>query len=196
MTYNHNCQKSPSYLQLSIPPLEYALSCETENDTARYGYALLISRVRAGEQTDVPLTFREAMLDVPVLGTMVRNNPVTMLDGTNKTLEHLIREISELAEPFAELGAPIVLVVGDSEWTASFDPSSYPKLPSCAMFVRDSTYASLPDFISRPPANEAGFPHLFVLDGQDRIRYTASGYKIGTGKEALQILTGVWQQPT
>lgn len=173
--------------------------------------------VRGGEQTDVPLTFREAMLDIPVLGTMVRNNPVSMLDETNKTLgeligmngavvawmepereptKHLIREISELAEPFAELEAPIILVIGDSEWTTSIDPSSYPKLPSCAMFVRDSTYASLPDFISRPPANEAGFPHLFVLDGQDQIRYTASGYKIGTGKEALQILTGVWKQPT
>lgn len=172
--------------------------------------------VRAGEQTDVLLTFREAMLDLPVLGTMIRNNPVTLLDGTSKTLggligingavvawiepereptKHLIREISELAEPFAEVGAPIVLVVGNSEWTASFDPSNYPKLPPNTIFTRDSTYSSLPDFIAVPPASEAGFPHLFVLDSADQIRYTASGYKIGTGKEALQLLTSVWQQP-
>jgi hypothetical protein len=173
-------------------------------------------KVRAGEQTDIPLTFREAMLDIPVLGTMDRSSIVNLLDGTSKTLgeligmngavvawiepereptKHLIREMSELAEPLAELGAPIVLVVGDAEWTASFDPSNYPNLPPNTLFVRDSNYASLPDFIAAPPASEAGFPHLFVLDSVDQIRYTASGYKIGTGKEALQLLTGVWQQP-
>ncbi|WP_141680455.1 transglutaminase domain-containing protein [Bacillus sp. FJAT-26390] len=171
--------------------------------------------VRAGEQTEIPLTFREAMLDIPVLGTMDRSSTVSLLDGTSKKLgeligsngaivawmepereptKHLIREMSELVEPFAELGAPIVLIVGDLEWTASFDPSSYPKLPPNTIFVRDSSYASLPAFIAGPPASEAGFPHLFVLDGEDQIRYTASGYKIGTGKEALQLLSGVWQQ--
>ncbi|WP_419871696.1 transglutaminase domain-containing protein [Candidatus Pristimantibacillus sp. PTI5] len=172
--------------------------------------------VRAGEQTDCRLTFREPMLDIPVLGTMNRNSALLTGNGTVKTLgeligmsgaivawlepereptKHLIREISELAEPLTELGAPIVLVVGESEWSASFDPASYPWLPSNAVFVRDSDYASLPGFISEPSASEAGFPHLFVLDGQDQIRYTASGYKIGTGKEALQILTSIRQQP-
>ncbi|GIP29323.1 transglutaminase [Paenibacillus sp. J23TS9] len=171
-------------------------------------------KVSAGEQTDVMLTYRQAVQDIPVLGTLDRANTLTMLDGQSSTLgeligmngaiaawiepereptKHLFRELSELAEPFAELGAPIILIVGDSEWTASFDPSNYPKLPSRTIFVRDSTYASLPDFISQSPAHESGFPHLFVLDAQDQIRYTASGYKIGTGKEALQVLTGVWQ---
>ncbi|HTG68058.1 MAG TPA: transglutaminase domain-containing protein [Candidatus Udaeobacter sp.] len=171
--------------------------------------------VRAGEQTDIPLTFREALLEIPVLGTIERNHTLTMLDGSDKTLgeliglsgaivawmepereptKHLIREISELAESFDEFGAPIVLVVGDSEWVSSFDPSRYPQLPACTRIVRDSAYAALPGFISQPPASEAGFPHLFVLDGQDQIRYTASGYKIGTGKEAFRILTGICRQ--
>ncbi|MDQ6420281.1 transglutaminase domain-containing protein [Paenibacillus sp. LHD-117] len=173
--------------------------------------------VRAGEQTDIPLTFREAMLDRPVLGTMDRSQALAMLDGAAKTMgelignsgaiiawiepereptKHLIRELGELADDFAELGAPIVLVVGDSERDASFDPSRYPQLPPCAQFVRDSSYAALPGFISQPPASEAGFPHLFVLDGQDQIRYAASGYKIGTGKEAYRLLTGLCRQST
>lgn len=172
--------------------------------------------VRAGEQTDCSLTFREPMLEIPMLGTMNRESDLIMGNGTVKSLgdligtsgaivawlepereptKHLIREIGELAEPLTELGAPIIFVVGDSEWASSFDPGSYSKLPSCAIFARDSSYASLPCFISEPSASEAGFPHLFVLDGQDQIRYTASGYKIGTGKEALQILTGIWQKP-
>ncbi|OME79037.1 transglutaminase [Paenibacillus sp. FSL A5-0031] len=173
--------------------------------------------LRAGEQMDIPLTFRSAKQGIPVLGTLNRNDTFTMQGGSDQSIgeligmngaivawlepereptKHLFRELGELAEPLNKLGAPIVLVVGDSEWTASFDPSRYKGLPSRTVFVRDSTYASLPDFIAVPPASEAGFPHLLVLDGQDQIRYTASGYKIGTGKEALQILTSIWQQPT
>ena len=60
-------------------------------------------------------------------------------------------------------------------------------------FVRDSSYASLSGFIPNPATHEAGYPHLFVLDSQDQIRYSASGYKIGTGKEALQIATAILQ---
>ncbi|MWV44294.1 transglutaminase domain-containing protein [Paenibacillus sp. HJL G12] len=173
--------------------------------------------VRAGEQTDVVLTFRPAEQEIPVLGTVDRSIVLTSLDGTSITIgelagengaivawiepereptKHLFRELGELAEPYAELGAPVVLIIGDEQWTASFEPANYPKLPPRTIFVRDATYAGLPDLIAKSPAHEAGFPHLFVLDGQDQIRYTASGYKIGTGKEALQVLSGVWQQTT
>lgn len=172
-------------------------------------------KVRAGEQTDVTLTFRQAVHDIPVLGTVDRKPSFTTLDGASKTLgeligqsgaiaawiepereptKHLFREIGELTEAFTELGAPIVLIIGESEWTASFDPANYPQLPKSTLFVRDSSYAALPDMISQSPAHEAGFPHLFVLDGRDQIRYTASGYKIGTGKESLQVLSAVWEK--
>ncbi|UNK18223.1 transglutaminase domain-containing protein [Paenibacillus sp. N3/727] len=171
--------------------------------------------VRAGEQTDVTLTYREMMEDIPVLGILDRSSAFTQLDGSSRTLgdligakgaivawlepereptKHLLRELRELAEPVDALGIPVVLVVGDSEWTASFSPENVSGLPSRTIFVRDSTYASLPDFISESPAHEAGFPHLFALDSEDQIRYTSSGYKIGTGKEALHILTGLLQK--
>ncbi|MEC0368627.1 transglutaminase domain-containing protein [Paenibacillus chibensis] len=180
---------------------------------ARFAYA----EVHAGEQTEVMLTFRPAEQEIPVLGSVNRTVAVTALDGTSLALaellgergavvawiepereptKHLFREIGELAEPFAALGAPIVLMIGDKEWTASFDAAHIPNLPPQTVFVRDSTYAALPDLIMQTPAHEAGFPHLFVLDEQDQIRYTASGYKIGTGKEALQVLSEVRKQST
>ncbi|MFC7678714.1 transglutaminase domain-containing protein [Paenibacillus sp. GCM10028914] len=172
--------------------------------------------VRAGEQTEVTLTYRETMTEIPVLGKLDRSSLHQQLDGSKVTLgdlileegaitawiepereptKHIFRELSELAEPLDKLGVPIVLIIGDSEWTASFNPANYPKLPARTIFVRDSSYASVPDFISKSPAHEAGFPHLFVLDGLDQIRYTSSGYKIGTVKEALQILSGVFKRP-
>ncbi|MEK4356515.1 transglutaminase domain-containing protein [Paenibacillus sp. FSL M7-1455] len=177
---------------------------------ARFAYF----KVTAGETTDVVLTYRQAKHDVPVLGKIDRTSALTTLEGTDATLgeliggsgaivawiepereptKHLFREIGELAEPYAKLGAPIVLIIGNAEWTASFDPAAYPNLPSGTVFVRGASYAALPDFIAQSPARDAGYPHLFVLDAQDQIRYTASGYKIGTGKEALQVLSVVWQ---
>lgn len=170
--------------------------------------------VRAGDTTRVALTYRETAVDIPVLGKLAPGSTLTRLDGTGADLKdllgtegaiaawiepereptkHLLRELSELAEPLDKLDLPIVLVIGDAEWTASFDPASYPKLPARTIFVRDSSYASLSGFIPNPAAHEAGYPHLFALDRQDQIRYTASGYKIGTGKEALQIATAILQ---
>jgi hypothetical protein len=170
--------------------------------------------VRAGDTTEVVLTYRETVVDIPVLGKLAPGSLLTRLDGSEVVLEallgsegaiaawiepereptkHLIRELGELAEPLDKLGLPIVLLIGDTEWNASFDPAAYPKLPVRTLFVRDSSYASLSGFIPNPAAHEAGYPHLFVLDNQDQIRYSASGYKIGTGKEALQIAVAISQ---
>jgi hypothetical protein len=170
--------------------------------------------VSTGELTEVPLTFRQTTLDIPVLGTVDRSGTLTTLEGAAQTLgeltgtqgafvawleperepsKHLIRELAELQDALTELGAPVILIVGDKQWTASFDPNGYPKLPAGTKFVRDSTYELLPGFFSEPPASEAGFPHLLVLDGEDQIRYTASGYKLGASKEALQVLSSVWK---
>ncbi|MGG3280695.1 transglutaminase domain-containing protein [Paenibacillus solani] len=170
--------------------------------------------VRAGDTTRIALTYRETTVDIPVLGTLSPGSKLTLLDGSGADLKallgsegaiaawiepereptkHLLRELGELAEPLDKLGLPIVLIIGDAEWTASFDPASYPKLPARTVFVRDSSYASLSAIISNPAAHEAGYPHLFVVDSQDQIRYAASGYKLGTGKEALQIATAIIQ---
>ncbi|KIL41980.1 transglutaminase [Gordoniibacillus kamchatkensis] len=168
--------------------------------------------VPAGEQTDVTLTYRRMAVDIPVLGTFDQDGTLALLDGTSKTVgdligsegaiaawieperepsKHLFRELSEAAEALDKAGVPVVLVIGDSQRTASFQPAHYPKLPARTVFARDASCASLPDFVRKPPAHEAGFPHLFVLDGEHRIRYTSSGYKIGVGKEALRILAAI-----
>ena len=104
--------------------------------------------VRAGDTARVALTYRETAVDIPVLGTLSPGSTLTRLDGTGANLKdllgsegalaawiepereptkHLLRELSELAEPLDKLGLPIVLMIGNAEWTASFDPASYPK---------------------------------------------------------------------
>ncbi|MBB3109683.1 hypothetical protein FHS18_001746 [Paenibacillus phyllosphaerae] len=170
--------------------------------------------VNAGQTTDVPLTFRSAKTTLPVLGTVGLAEPLTLLDGTTadfgqlagsraliaawleperEPTKHLLRELSELAEPLSEQGLPILLIIGDDERTSSFDPAQYPKLPANALFLRSRDGDALPPIFSQATASEAGFPHVVVLDAQRRIRYSASGYKIGTGKEALQACTQLEQ---
>jgi len=96
-----------------------------------------------------------------------------------------------LKHEFDTLDAPIILVVGDKQWTTSFQPADYQDLPTRTVFVRDSTYRLLPDLFTAAQASEAGFPHLMILDRDDQIRYMSSGYKIAASKEAMQILSRV-----
>ncbi|MPY19163.1 transglutaminase domain-containing protein [Paenibacillus glucanolyticus] len=197
-----------------VEPGAYRLTTGIRLKDGTVSVRFLYFTVRAGDTTEVVLTYRETVVDIPVLGKLATGSVLTRLDGSEVVLEdllesagsiaawiepereptkHLIRELSELAESFDQLGMPIVLVIGDAEWNVSFDPAGYPRLPVRTVFVRDSSYASLSGFIPKPAAHEAGYPHLFVLDSRDQIRYTASGYKIGTGKEALQIAAAISQ---
>ncbi|MHA0856157.1 transglutaminase-like domain-containing protein [Paenibacillus sp. CMAA1364] len=167
-----------------------------------------------GQQTEVTLTFRKVDEEIPMLGTVDRNGMFVLNDGTQRTLgqligtngaliawieperepsKHLIRELRELAEPFSQINVPIILIVGDDQWTASFDPTTYDGLPAGCVFVRDSVYDTLQGIVSQHGEKEEGFPHVYVLDEQDRIRYTVSGYKVGSGREALQVITSVQQ---
>jgi transglutaminase-like putative cysteine protease len=193
-----------------VQPGSYRLTTgvRLKDGTVRVRLAYFV--VRAGETTEVPLTFREAASEIPVLGDFDRGRPITQLDGAPSSLDrllrsegaivawiepereptkHLLRELAEIAAPLEELGTPIILLLGDAERTASFDPSDYPKLPSCTKFARDETGNAGPETIAGSSASEAGFPHLFVVDDRNHIRYASSGYRIGNVKEALHIMT-------
>ncbi|SEP07742.1 transglutaminase domain-containing protein [Paenibacillus sp. OV219] len=195
-----------------VDPGDYRLTTGIRLKDGTVRVRLTYFTVSAGATTALPLTFHETLVDIPVLGTFDCSRGIAQLDGGSASLaellgtdgaiaawiepereptKHLFRELSELTEPLNQLGIPIVLLIGDAEWTASFDQANYSLLPSNTVFVRDMSRAELPDLIVRTQANEAGFPHLFVLDSNSLVRYTASGYKIGTGKEALQTLASL-----
>ncbi|MGN7411285.1 transglutaminase domain-containing protein [Paenibacillus sp. SAF-068] len=197
-----------------VEPGAYRLTTGIRLKDGTVNVRFIYFTVNAGDTTEVVLTYREIEVDIPVLGKLAPGSILTHLNGSEVELEellgsegaiaawiepereptkHLIRELCELAEPLDKLGIPIVLVTGIMEWNASFDPVGYPKLPVRTVFVRDSSYASLSGFITKSAAYEAGYPHLFVLDTQYQIRYSASGYKIGTGKEALQVAAAITQ---
>lgn len=182
-----------------------------KDGTARVRFAHAV--VAAGEEVEAVLAYREGETEIPMLGELGEGSRFTRLDGSAAALselagtqgaivawlepereptKHLLRELSELSEPLEELSAKIVLVIGNAEWTASFTPEAYPQLPSTVVWAKDSTYGSLPGFVSESPARESGFPHVFVTDSENQIRYTGSGYRIGTGKEALKVMAAVY----
>lgn len=166
--------------------------------------------VRAGEQTDVTVTFRQESDDIPVLGKMDRSairitsgveNTQTLGDITSQSRvllawieaerepsRHLLRELSELADSFDELEVPVVLIMDDSAGNLTFEPGQERRLPRRTKVVGERESGVLVKYLEGTRAGESGFPHLFVLDSEDQIRYTASGYNIGTGREALRVL--------
>ncbi|MBO7747491.1 transglutaminase domain-containing protein [Paenibacillus sp. MWE-103] len=167
--------------------------------------------VRAGEETAVTLSYRRAAEALPVLGALPADRPFALADGTIRKLgelagrkgalvawlepereptKHLLRELGELAAPYAALGAPIVLAAGGAEPAAAFDAAAYPELPASAAVVRDAGPADWAG-VSPRPSRDAGYPHLFVVDERLRVRYASSGYRIGTGKEALRLLNAI-----
>lgn len=168
--------------------------------------------IRPDEESKLTLTFREPSEHIPVLGTADLASPLQLPEGSAKSLgelagtkgaivawlepdrepsKHLLREAGELAESIEAMGIPVIFAVGDDKWTASFNPTAYVNLPSGVQFVRDSSYCALQSFASVTPLGVNGFPHLFVLDGDGRIRYKESGYKPGSGKEALKVLSDI-----
>lgn len=168
--------------------------------------------ISEGEEKKLVMKYRQSTLEIPVYGKVDRLEQLTSWAGVEQTFadllgtqgayvawleperepsKHLLRELSELKHEFDALDTPIILVVGDKQWTASFHPEDYPDLPANTVFVRDSTYNLLPEFFTSSQASEAGFPHLIIVDREDQIRYISSGYKIAASKEAIQILTRV-----
>ncbi|MFE4570119.1 transglutaminase domain-containing protein [Paenibacillus chitinolyticus] len=166
--------------------------------------------VLPGRQTELTPTFREVPSDVPVLGSVDGRIVFGSLEenGETRVLEdlaggravlaawieperepskHLIRELTELSNLYAKAEAAVIMVVGGDRRTVSFDPARYGALPEGTHFVRDEDYGSLDEFNAKRPLPEAGFPHVFVVDRKGRIRYTQSGYKVGSAREALQI---------
>ncbi|WP_254634869.1 transglutaminase domain-containing protein [Paenibacillus sp. GbtcB18] len=166
--------------------------------------------VLPGRQTELTPTFRAAPSDVPVLGAVDGRTVFGSLEdnGETRVLEdlaggravlaawieperepskHLIRELTELSNLYAKAEAAVIMVVGGDRRTVSFDPARYGELPEGTHFVRDEDYVSLDEFNAKRPLPDAGFPHVFVVDRKGQIRYTQSGYKVGSAREALQI---------
>lgn len=176
---------------------------------------LTYASVRAGEETRVPLTFRSAPEDLPVLGAADPAVRFRLADGSERMLgelargtgflvafleperepsKHLLREAGQLADAFESIGAPLVFAIGGDPQAAVFHRSAYPDLPSTSVWAGDSDHSALRSLEAAVPLGAAGFPHLFVLDEAGRIRFRQSGYKPGSGQEALQALAAIRRQ--
>ncbi|MFB9328046.1 transglutaminase-like domain-containing protein [Paenibacillus aurantiacus] len=171
--------------------------------------------VIADEETHATLIFRTTAAELPDLGAVPVENAYWLPDGTSRCFgeligeqgaiaawieperepsKHLLREFGELSDAYVQAGAPIILVVEASQRSGTFEPANDPNLPSTVVFVQATLESGgLPAYLERPAASEAGCPHLVVIDRSHRIRYSVSGYRIGTGKEALSALTRVIQ---
>ncbi|MBO2944662.1 transglutaminase domain-containing protein [Paenibacillus sp. F411] len=191
-----------------VEPGAYRLTTGVRMKDGTVHIRLSYTTVVAGQTTEAVLSFRSVQEGIPILGALdhdlmlssLADHEVTALGdrlGTAGALvawleperepsKHLLREWGELAESIEQYGIPVIMLM-KPEWASAFSLVPNPELPEGIVFAAAGE-EGLPDFIGSSLAGEAGYPHLFAVDAQCRIRYTASGYKIGMGKEALKTL--------
>lgn len=176
--------------------------------------------IEPGRETVVAPSFRKPAQVIPVLGkadsgTLLQDDQgdgltlsdlagsrgavLAWIDPRREPSRHLLREAGELKAEYEAAGLPLLFAVPDglAEVAPEGDSdsgglmSAYPQLPSCTRLLRDAEGRGHALMAERLKPGEGGFPHLYVLDGELSVRYAQSGYKPGSGKEALQTLLAV-----
>ncbi|MBW4082583.1 transglutaminase-like domain-containing protein [Paenibacillus sp. S150] len=171
-------------------------------------------RIEAGRETVLAPQFRKPERSIPVLGTADGGSVLCRWDGDGGAVSlpelagragavlawidprrepsrHLLREAGGLKAEYEAAGRPLLLAVPEGPESADFDPAAYPDLPKGALLLRDGAGEALRRMAERCHPGEGGYPYLYVLDGSLAVRYVQSGYKPGSGKEALQVLQAV-----
>lgn len=121
-----------------------------------------------------------------------RGAVIAWIEPDREPSKHLLRELRELAPAFEAWNGQVILTAGEDKLTASFSLEQDAALPRNASFHLDQSYTGLNLF--QPlivPKRMEQFPILFVLDNVGRIRYMSEGYKLGTGKEALDAIHAI-----
>ncbi|WP_059051045.1 transglutaminase domain-containing protein [Paenibacillus senegalimassiliensis] len=175
-------------------------------------------QIITGAETNVTLTFPVPPQPIPMYGQADLASPLRLANGSPTTVEemyshkqalliawlepdrepsrHLLRETFALTEQIIERGVPVVFAVAEAEeGTMGASPFQESDLPQGTTLVYDREQQTLSQLMTASGSSSPGkFPHVFVLDGAGQIRYRESGYKPGSGKEALQVLSKLEDQ--
>jgi hypothetical protein len=176
--------------------------------TARVQFAMFT--VWPGRTTEVIPAFTKESVQAPVLGEVDPDLSFSFFNGKRSALgelaggrgllmawidpdreptKHLIRELRELSKEYDDRSGSICLVVEDDKVTAAFQPNAYEGLPAETDFAKDVSSKGLHSVLSGIQTElQSNLPLVFVVDRECRIRYLSAGYKLGIGKEALQVV--------
>ncbi|MDQ0918835.1 transglutaminase domain-containing protein [Paenibacillus sp. V4I5] len=176
--------------------------------TARVQFAMFT--VLPDKTTEIIPAFSKESVQAPVLGSVDRDMSFSFFNGKRSTLgelaerrgllmawidpdreptKHLIRELREVSKEYDDWGGSICLVVEDDKVTAAFQPNAYEGLPAKTGFAEDVSSEGLQFVLSGIQSGlQPNHPLVFVVDRECRIRYLSAGYKLGIGKEALQVV--------
>jgi len=169
--------------------------------------------ISSSKTTNLTLSFRSKDLEIPILASLSadamdkeifnaslrlssaaqpRGAVIAWIEPDREPSKHLLRELRELAPTLETWDGMLVLAAGEDKITASFSLEQDTALPRNAAFYRDESYNGLNLFQSAiAPKRMEQFPILFVMDAEGRIRYMSEGYKLGTGKDVLDVIRSI-----
>lgn len=213
-TLNYPFREKDVYAQpFELEAGEYRMTTGIRLQNGRVLGRMFYFAIRPEQETTLAPIFRQPEEAVPVLGTAPDISRLTLQDGTASKLSdlvgsegalvawidyrleptrHLLREAGEMKTELETENVPLVFIVSDQAVNMDEITPFIPKpLPAGAIFVYDASGAALAAMsaVCPPPGTE--YPHLFVLDAQQHIRYAESGYKPGSCREALSVLRTV-----
>ncbi|MEJ8307187.1 transglutaminase domain-containing protein [Saccharibacillus sacchari] len=213
-TLNYPFREKDVYAQpFELEAGEYRMTTGIRLQNGRVLGRMFYFVIRPEQETTLTPIFRQPEEAIPMLGIAPDRSRLTLSDGTATTLSdlvgsdgalvawidyrleptrHLLREAGEMRAELEAEHVPLVFIVSDQGINREEITPFIPKpLPTGAIFAGDASgeaFAAM-SAVCPPPGTE--YPHLFVLDAQQNIRYAESGYKPGSCSEALSILRTV-----
>lgn len=159
--------------------------------------------VTAGEVIEMPLIFRLAQEEVPVLSEQlpekvrqwIAPQPEAVLPGSTilawleperEPTKHLLREWSEWQQEWNDRPEALHLLIQHEREREMLVAQPLPRQSSIAMDERLEALAQLPEVLEQVRGQQR--PVVLVVDEQQRIRFSVQGYKPGTASDILKVL--------
>lgn len=113
------------------------------------------------------------------------------IDPAREPSKHLLNDLIRLRSNFNNWDGNILLLTDHDKITPAFSPSEYPGLPTRTIFATDDSgwLSTLNQEVKGIRKNE--LPVALVINGDKKIIYHSSGYRIGIGDDVInQVVTG------
>lgn len=168
--------------------------------------------LKAGEEKNVPVTIRQDMSGIQVIGGFNsenlyrgRNGQIQNLLSTtgrgyytliyakpnHEPTSHVLNDISAMADAFEADGRKVMLIYGDADQLERAQLERFPSLPGNIVAGSDIDGAILAELTRDLHLTEGELPIVIVADTFNRVVFVSQGYNIGMGEKLIDVLNRV-----
>ncbi len=173
---------------------------------------LTFFELKGGDKKELMVTLRNSGQAPEVLAALNPAWPVNPMDGqpfdwkgvldTGKAIicwvepdkepsKHIFQDLGVLKKEIDKLNCPFIFIVPENKLPSGFTMAAWPNLPSSSRFMIVPDLSSLAELEKAVGKSLSGqLPVVIRMDGEGKVTYLSSGYKIGIGEELIKLLAG------